>query len=370
MYNKIFSAGNCLSLDELGKYLSNRLRGRQLHAAEKHLMECELCAEVVTGMDSKDLAIIRNISSNVNKKVTAITGYKPTPPFLSGSAPYILSVIVLVSLLGTYTAIKIADTPQEPVSENNIIIYSDDDDIDDNSKNALLIGKEEQEPVAEPVDKSDIRSPEAIRKQNVTDNISNKENITERKNEIQESRQEDPVDNNDLIQEKNEKDNVDNNIAKGDPNKPFDNSGMDNRTHNLQSVTVEVIDKQSVIVTGGSTGKNKNGQLGSGKTGKQVKGSFRLDEMPEFAGGDVQLKAYMKNEIKSIIKKHGNIEKGSTAYVSFVVTSKGRIEDVEPGRGVPEEIQDDVIQAIKDMPRWKPAKKKGKIRCVLSITFD
>lgn len=349
-----------------------------MHTAEKHLLECEFCAEVVTGLDQKGLAMIRNISSNVNQKVTAITGYKPTGTFPGGTMPYIFSVVVLITLLGTYTVIKLnSNTPGSPVSVNNIIVTTTDDDNNNNdpyrlNKNNTIV-KEITGENSETLQESD---------NNVIADTDNNNNIN--KSPVSGQRDRADITDNRTIAGKTGEDNAeyaepkditetDNifNNTKGDGNKDFDQSGMDNRTRNLISVTVEVIDKQSIMTTGGSSGNNNNnGQVGSRRSGGQVKGNFRIDEMPEYVGGDGQLKAYMKKEIKNILGKYEKIEKGSTAYVSFIVTSKGKIEDVELGKGVPEEIQDDVTEAIIDMPRWKPAKKKGKIRCVLSITFD
>lgn len=49
LHNKIFGTGSCLSEEQLLKYNSNALSQKEKHRVEKHLLECELCADALEG---------------------------------------------------------------------------------------------------------------------------------------------------------------------------------------------------------------------------------------------------------------------------------------------------------------------------------
>ena len=47
-------------------------------------------------------------------------------------------------------------------------------------------------------------------------------------------------------------------------------------------------------------------------------------------------------------------------YVSFVVNSKGKIENVKVARGVDPSLDKEAVRVVESMPEWKPGKQGNK----------
>ncbi len=75
---------------------------------------------------------------------------------------------------------------------------------------------------------------------------------------------------------------------------------------------------------------------------------------PEFPGGEQALRLYLKQAIEN-----PNDLKGK-AYISFTVDTDGSIADVKILRTNMPGVNYELIKAIKDMPKWKPAMGMGK----------
>jgi protein TonB len=87
----------------------------------------------------------------------------------------------------------------------------------------------------------------------------------------------------------------------------------------------------------------------------------QVDEQAEFPGGTPELFKYLANNIhypEDAVKN--NID--GKVYVSFIVTSAGKIEKVAILRNMVNcsACDQEAIRVIKNMPRWKPAKVNGK----------
>ena len=123
----------------------------------------------------------------------------------------------------------------------------------------------------------------------------------------------------------------------------------------------------------------------------------KVDEKPEFKGGQKELFKWLGNNIKYPENAVKNKTEG-TVYVGFVVEKDGSISNVEVKRGVPivaidtivqinpttyaqtvklvkselSDINDEAKRVIKAMPKWKPGKNKGKlvrVAYILPIKF-
>ncbi len=97
-----------------------------------------------------------------------------------------------------------------------------------------------------------------------------------------------------------------------------------------------------------------------------------VDELAKFPGGDEAMWVYIQKHL-TYPEEMLQQRKSGRVFVSFVVTKKGTIRDVTIKKTPDEGFNETVIQIIKGMPKWKPAKVKGKkvsFRMALPIMFN
>ena len=60
--------------------------------------------------------------------------------------------------------------------------------------------------------------------------------------------------------------------------------------------------------------------------------------------------------------------KSGKLFVSFVVTKKGKVTDVHVVKSPDEGFNEEVVRVIESMPKWKPARVKGKkVACRMNL---
>lgn len=95
------------------------------------------------------------------------------------------------------------------------------------------------------------------------------------------------------------------------------------------------------------------------------------DEMPEFVGGQSALIKYLTSSIKYPSSAHSKHISG-TVYVSFVISSKGKILFPNVVRGIEKNCDSEALRVIRSMPAWKPGKQNGKpvlVRYTIPVIF-
>lgn len=98
--------------------------------------------------------------------------------------------------------------------------------------------------------------------------------------------------------------------------------------------------------------------------------SMQQHEMPSFWGGDeLGLEEFVRSEVQKSLLSNPEL-KGQTAMVQFKVNAKGKVSDVEVINSDSRVLAAEVNRIFKLMPDWKKGSKKGKILCVVAITFD
>ena len=86
---------------------------------------------------------------------------------------------------------------------------------------------------------------------------------------------------------------------------------------------------------------------------------FIVEDMPEFPGGEVELRKYIAKSVKyPVIAQENGIQ--GRVYISFVVSKKGEVTEVKVARGVDPNLDKEAIRVVKAMPKWKPGKQRGK----------
>jgi TonB family protein len=86
---------------------------------------------------------------------------------------------------------------------------------------------------------------------------------------------------------------------------------------------------------------------------------FIVDDMPEFPGGEMELRKYMANNISY---PEEALKKGiqGKVYVTFVVDAKGQVANAKIARGVDPSLDREALRVVNSLPAWIPGKQKGK----------
>ena len=84
-----------------------------------------------------------------------------------------------------------------------------------------------------------------------------------------------------------------------------------------------------------------------------------VEQTSEFPGGLAKLNEFLASNIKYPAQAR---EKGThgIVYVTFVVEKDGSITDIKVLRGIGSGCDEEALRVIKMMPKWEPAKHKGK----------
>ncbi len=84
-----------------------------------------------------------------------------------------------------------------------------------------------------------------------------------------------------------------------------------------------------------------------------------VEEMPSFPGGEeARLKFLSDNIVYPQVAKESGIS--GTVYVSFVVDSRGKVQEAKIMRGIGGGCDEEALRVIKMMPGWNPGKQAGK----------
>lgn len=83
-----------------------------------------------------------------------------------------------------------------------------------------------------------------------------------------------------------------------------------------------------------------------------------VDKMPEFPGGTQGLMNYLAENIEYPETAIQDSIEGKV-FISFVIDKDGSIYDVEVLRGVREDLDNEAIRVVRDMPDWIPGEQNG-----------
>lgn len=86
---------------------------------------------------------------------------------------------------------------------------------------------------------------------------------------------------------------------------------------------------------------------------------FIVENMPEFPGGEQELRQFIANSVKYPEDAIKNKRQGKV-YVTFVVTKDGSIADAKIARGVSPTLDAEALRVVNSQPKWKPATQRGK----------
>ncbi|MBQ5891053.1 MAG: energy transducer TonB [Bacteroidales bacterium] len=99
---------------------------------------------------------------------------------------------------------------------------------------------------------------------------------------------------------------------------------------------------------------------------------FVVEVQPEFPGGMDSMYAYI---VKNLKYPEAAKEKGieGRVFVSFIIEKDGSISNILIKRAIGGGCEEAAVEMIKNMPKWKPGKQRGKpvrFQFVLPIKFE
>ncbi|MCF8219411.1 MAG: energy transducer TonB [Bacteroidales bacterium] len=84
-----------------------------------------------------------------------------------------------------------------------------------------------------------------------------------------------------------------------------------------------------------------------------------VEEQPSFPGGEQARMKYLQENIEyPQMARESGIE--GTVFVTFVVEPDGSVTDVRILRGIGGGCDEEALRVVRNMPKWKPGKQRGK----------
>jgi protein TonB len=92
-----------------------------------------------------------------------------------------------------------------------------------------------------------------------------------------------------------------------------------------------------------------------------------VEEMPEFPGGILELRKWIKSNVKY---PESSRIKGITGrvYIGFVINREGKVEECKVLRSIDPALDREAIRVVSNMPLWRPRKQRGE-SVKVSYTF-
>lgn len=101
---------------------------------------------------------------------------------------------------------------------------------------------------------------------------------------------------------------------------------------------------------------------------ERPKAEVKIDQMPEFPGGQQALRNYFARNLKyPVIAQESGIQ--GTARCEFIVETDGTLTDIKISESSGDKSLDkEALRFVRSMPQWKPAKSNGQpVRVKTSI---
>ena len=95
------------------------------------------------------------------------------------------------------------------------------------------------------------------------------------------------------------------------------------------------------------------------------------DKMPNYPGGLSARKRYIKRNINPSIKASVDNSSRTKVYLQFVVEPTGEITSIRVVQGINQQVNQEAIRLIQEMPRWEPGRIDGeRVRVYYTIPID
>lgn len=96
---------------------------------------------------------------------------------------------------------------------------------------------------------------------------------------------------------------------------------------------------------------------------------YNVDSVPVFPGGDEALQKHFKKHLPKL--KYTGKEQSSDVWITVLIKKDGTIGAINIIANARRDMNDQLINAIKSLPSYKPAVKEGRpVATIEEITFD
>jgi hypothetical protein len=351
---RIFSKGECLSLDALRLYNDGKLNKKSMHEVEKHLLECNLCSGAVDGLNTKRIAEVNKLSEHIQRRLAVYMNTPPRVSFFQRFGFYIISTALLIGIGGTWLYFsKHKNNPQE---------ISDSTKTNSKKENASY----NSTPVTDVFYLSDNKN-KSSGEENVPDEKKSAEkNVSGNSTTVENLPAELPGQTNSTtLTVKPEPVSLVSPVAK-DPSStgPTTKSSDSNSPVHIKSVQIY----PAVTHNDKSSRKeSKDGQLGSPSSSGA---SFEMDEMPNFPGGTEALRNYIVSNFKPTTVDRSKLTRFATGIMFVVNAKSGAVSSPEISFGISPEVDKELLRVVSTMPNWTPGKKRGEVDIMIGVTFE
>lgn len=87
---------------------------------------------------------------------------------------------------------------------------------------------------------------------------------------------------------------------------------------------------------------------------------FIVEHMPEFPGGDLELRKFIAANIKYPEEAKAKGLSGKV-FVQFIIDKNGDVVNPKIARGIDPILDNEAIRVIKSLPKWKPGEQSKRI---------
>ena len=349
--NQIFDETVCPSIETLYGYKGGDLDDAWAYDVERHLVDCELCSEVVEGLHESDKATLLALTTVVNDQVDVSSGVGGRVVYMQAvkwAAAVAASVTIAVGAYQFFT-----EPAQEQIAQQSQVEHSNDkvagsvqaiDEQDTQDNDGLLDRSDQQEESIDGVERnaSSIELPALV---SATEDGQNNAPGQEQTGD------DDPIEQ-------------DQQLAISD-----DENNIVSEEGDQQQEPVTGIAAGSVIRPDARGKKKLDGPNVTKGVAFANDVYLQVDEMPQFPGGNMKMKLWIEKERKY----SGEGKKRKAVDVSFIVNERGKLEGISILGSVNYKMDNEAYRIVKKMPKWIPGEqdgKKVKVRVTVPIVFS
>ncbi|MEI7830375.1 MAG: TonB family protein [Prolixibacteraceae bacterium] len=125
-----------------------------------------------------------------------------------------------------------------------------------------------------------------------------------------------------------------------------------------EAVSVSYTVPVKFALDGGKNEKMIDPSLAAGPQKGEKQVFIVVEEMPEFPGGELELRRFIARTVKYPVEAQKDKIQGKV-FVSFVVSSTGKVEQAKIERSVSLALDAEAIRVVSSSPEWKPGKQRG-----------
>jgi protein TonB len=361
-HSEIFDALGCLSESGLARYAAGQLDAEALVAARAHLADCELCATAAEGLQllyaqkgpEGALSLMTGIHRDIDDKVAAEISRRRRLRLVTRGS-WTAAAAGLALLIGFYflqwdNARMRREETADKIALEGTELAEMQRDTESYAANDLSKAKEQV---------TKFTAPRVV-EDKVTESVAlNQEDFAT------EEQSPDVVIN---LEEKSE-------LLIPPPSPKSIQSpatGEKSKEQDSEFKAIKTVEGVRMTSAGSSDTKSKKDQSLAMKEEEDKSPPFTVvEEMPQYPGGEEARLKFLQENIQYPQKaKESGIQ--GTVYVTFIVTTKGKIRDARILRGIGGGCDEEALRVLKLMPNWTPGKQAGKpveVQFTMAIKF-